>query len=177
MTTIPERKVKLVEVDGEDLEYETEVNLSLEKIFSETNMFGQQNLFDVINYVRNNASIVNFLDSADNLVTTNVGAWTDIPDMEITPANNGTYIVMAFIVTSHSSNNGLASFALAKNGIREASTVTNISYSAKNTSLVIPMIKVEIADDVADTFTMQWIDVSGTVRATNRYLFMIRISE
>lgn len=177
MANIPERKVKFVEKDGIELEYPEEIDFALEEIFSKTQLFGQQNLLDVLNFIRNNASIVNYLTSSDTLVTNNTGTYLDIPDMTLTPDVAGQYIIMAFAVTSHSLNNGLAEFALTENGVINPTTETNIAYNAKNTSLVVPMIKIANVNGTTDTISMQYRDISGTVRATNRYLFMLRISE
>jgi hypothetical protein len=174
MPDIPEIKFKKVEVDGVELDFPTEEILALEKIVSIENLFGQQNLKDVLTYIQENASITNFLATSDIEVENNVGSWVDVPDLSLTPDVAGTYIVMCFILCSHSLNNGLGDFALAKNGTRETSTITNFSFATKNNTYVVPFVKIVSVNGTTDTIAAQWDDVSGRLTATNRYLFMLR---
>lgn len=172
---VPRVKFIKVEVDDVELEYPTEENLSIEKIFSETNLYGQQNLIDVLNFIKNNASITNYLASSENTVTTNVGNWVNIPGLSLTPTISGTYIVMCFVLCSHSLNNGLGNFALAKNGVRETTTISPFTFASKNSTNVVPFIKTISINGTTDTITAQWDDANGSLTATNRYLFMLRV--
>lgn len=169
-------KVKAVEVNGQELAYAEEKTLSVENIITESNIYGQNDLTQILDYIKNNAALNNYIQIANGLVMTNSTVYVDLPGLAITPDTAGTYICLSAVNTYHQNNNRLSYFDIEKNDIPITSSESILYHLDKNVTLTAIALAEVTVNGTTDEIKVKWHTNNNTLNATTRFLFMLRTS-
>ena len=169
-------KIKATEINDQELEYETEKVLSIENIVSEALLFGQQDLTQVLNFIKNNASLNNYVAIANSIVETNSTAYVDVPDLIITPNVAGTYIVITALKTAHTQANNYGYYILSKNNIDIANTETTLYFASKDLTLTALAASQVVFNGTTDNIKMKWKSGGGKLDGLTRFILMFRVA-